>query len=90
MNVLCGKVLRTSGSLEVSGKEAEIHEFKKMIGYVPQEDVMIRELTVRDILLHAARIRLPRSWTDTEKQEYVNAILETLNLAHVQCIFKLM
>jgi ABC-type multidrug transport system ATPase subunit len=72
MNVLCGKVLRTSGSLEV------------------QEDVMIRELTVRDILLHAARIRLPRSWTDTEKQEYVNAILETLNLAHVQCIFKLM
>jgi hypothetical protein len=32
MNVLCGKVSRTSGILEISGKPAEIHQFKKMIG----------------------------------------------------------
>ncbi|KAJ3312242.1 hypothetical protein HDV04_003285 [Boothiomyces sp. JEL0838] len=84
MNVLCGKVSRTDGKLYVSGKEAEIHEFKKMIGYVPQEDVMIRQLTVRDVLTHSARIRLPRSWTEEDIRSYVDALLVALNLAHVQ------
>ncbi|KAJ3253942.1 hypothetical protein HK103_007611 [Boothiomyces macroporosus] len=84
MNVLCGKVPRTDGKLYVSGKEAEITDFKKMIGYVPQEDVMIRTLTVREILTHAARIRLPRSWSDVEVSKYVDALLLVLNLAHVQ------
>ncbi|KAJ3270614.1 hypothetical protein HDV01_007547, partial [Terramyces sp. JEL0728] len=90
MNVLCGKVSRTDGKLYVSGKEAEIHEFKKMIGYVPQEDVMIRQLTVRDVLTHSARIRLPRSWTEVDIRGYVDALLVALNLAHVQGSFLLM
>jgi ABC-type multidrug transport system ATPase subunit len=84
MNVLCGKVSRTSGTLSISGKVAEIHQFKKLIGYVPQEDTMLRELTIRDILLHSARIRLPHTWSDKDMQEYVDVILDTLNLTHVQ------
>ena len=86
MNVLCGKVARTSGTLSISGKVAEIHQFKKLIGYVPQEDIMIRELTVRQILLHSARIRLPHTWTDKEIRNYVDVIMDTLNLTHVQRI----
>ncbi|KAJ3365021.1 hypothetical protein HDU91_002368, partial [Kappamyces sp. JEL0680] len=39
-----GRVSRTSGTLAISGKPAEISQFKKLIGYVPQDDVMIREL----------------------------------------------
>ena len=78
MNVLCGKVKRTSGKLWVSGKEAEIHEFKKMIGYVPQEDIMLRELTVREVLLHSARVRLPASWSSTQIDKYVNDLLNAL------------
>jgi ABC-type multidrug transport system ATPase subunit len=84
MNVLCGKIPRSKGTLSISGKISEIHQYKKMIGYVPQEDVMLRELTVRNILLHAARTKLPHAWKDIEKQNYVDVILETLNLSHVQ------
>ncbi|KAI8909746.1 hypothetical protein EDD86DRAFT_226334 [Gorgonomyces haynaldii] len=84
MNVLCGKVSRTSGKLWVNGKEAEVHQFKKLIGYVPQEDVMLRELTVKENILHAARVRLPRSWTDKEINDYVDDLIAALNLSHVK------
>ena len=83
MNVLCGKVSRTSGQLWVSGKEAEMSQFKKLIGYVPQEDIMLRELTVRENVLHSARVRLPASWSSKEVDKYVDDILEALNLSHV-------
>jgi ABC-type multidrug transport system ATPase subunit len=84
MNVLCGKVKRTSGTLEVAGKEAEVHQFRSLIGYVPQEDVMLRELTVREVLLHSARVRLPDAWTSKQISEYVDNLLIALNLSHVQ------
>jgi len=83
MNVLCGKVDRTSGQLWISGQEAEINQFKKLIGYVPQEDIMIRELTVRENILHSARIRLPASWTKQEIEEFTDAVIDALNLSHV-------
>ncbi|KAL2918456.1 hypothetical protein HK105_201857 [Polyrhizophydium stewartii] len=83
MNVLCGKVSRTKGDLFVNGKRAEIPDYKKIMGYVPQDDVMLHELTVREIVLHSARCRLPRSWTSAEIEKYVDDLLVALNLAHV-------
>ncbi|KAL5033010.1 hypothetical protein RTP6_001034 [Batrachochytrium dendrobatidis] len=83
MSVLCGKINRTSGTLHVSGEKTEITEFKKIIGFVPQEDIMHRELTVRENILHAARVRLPNSWTEKEIAEHVDNILQALNLSHV-------
>ncbi|OAJ36968.1 hypothetical protein BDEG_21060 [Batrachochytrium dendrobatidis JEL423] len=79
MSVLCGKINRTSGTLHVSGEKTEITEFKKIIGFVPQEDIMHRELTVRENILHAARVRLPNSWTEKEIAEHVDNILQALN-----------
>ncbi|KAI8896887.1 P-loop containing nucleoside triphosphate hydrolase protein [Globomyces pollinis-pini] len=83
MNVLCGKVNRTSGHLWVSGKEVELEPFKKIYGFVPQEDIMHRELTVRENILHSARIRLPKGWTNSEIEEHVDNVLKMLNLSHV-------
>ncbi|KAI9349485.1 hypothetical protein DFJ73DRAFT_659752 [Zopfochytrium polystomum] len=84
MNVLMGKVNRTSGTLKINGHPAEMRKYKEIIGYVPQEDIMLRELTVREIISHSARIRLPRSWTAAEIEDYVDAVLNVLNLVHVQ------
>ena len=78
MNVLCGKVSRTSGELRISGKEAEASQFKKLIGFVPQDDIMLRELTVREVLTHSARIRLPNTWSNQEIEEFVDNLLSGL------------
>ncbi|KAJ1553592.1 hypothetical protein HK096_007249, partial [Nowakowskiella sp. JEL0078] len=83
MNVLMGKITRTSGKLFVNDVESEMNKFKKVIGFVPQEDIMIRELTVRQNILHSAKIRLPRSWTSKQVEDFVDNILEALGLTNV-------
>ncbi len=54
------------------------------LGFVPQNDVMITSLTVRDVLVHAARTRMPRSVPDAQKLERVDAVLDALSLTHIQ------
>ncbi|KAJ3403156.1 hypothetical protein HDU80_004429 [Chytriomyces hyalinus] len=83
MSVLMGKVARTSGKLFINGVEGEMQNYKKIIGYVPQEDIMLRELTVRENIYHSARVRLPKSWTSAQVSTYVDDVLEVLNLAHI-------
>ncbi|KAJ3303577.1 hypothetical protein HDV03_003654 [Kappamyces sp. JEL0829] len=83
VTLLTGKVSRTSGSVKLNGKPDELSNYSKLIGYVPQEDIMIRELTVRDILMHSARMRLPRSWPYPQVKEKVNEIITFLGMSHV-------
>jgi ABC-type multidrug transport system ATPase subunit len=84
MNILTNKIERTHGKLYICGKEVELSQYKKIYGFVPQEDVMHRELTVRENIYHSARIRLPRSWSDKEVNEHVDLVLQALDLVHVQ------
>jgi ABC-type multidrug transport system ATPase subunit len=80
INVLMGKINRTDGDLFINEVQGDLSQFKKIIGYVPQEDIMHRELTVRENLMHSARIRAPRSWSSKQISEYVDALLRALSL----------
>jgi ABC-type multidrug transport system ATPase subunit len=73
-----GKLNRTGGEIHVNGVPAELHAFKKIIGYVPQEDIMLKELTVREVIEYSARIRLPRAWSKREVDDHVDTILKAL------------
>lgn len=88
LNTLMGKVdsnWKTEGSLQVNGVEAKgLSKLKKLIGYVPQEDVMHRELSVWQNLKYSADVRLPREWDNDQRQRHVNAVLEVLDLVHVR------
>jgi ABC-type multidrug transport system ATPase subunit len=51
---------------------------------VPQDDVVMPELTVRENILHSARIRLPSSWSDKEIQTHVDILLDCLQLTFIK------
>lgn len=51
VSLLTNKVKRSAGTVRINGVEEELSRYRKLIGFVPQEDVMLRELTVRDILM---------------------------------------
>ncbi|ORY50101.1 P-loop containing nucleoside triphosphate hydrolase protein, partial [Rhizoclosmatium globosum] len=87
INVLMGKVARTSGDLMINGIQAEMHTFRKIIGYVPQDDIMLRELTVKEVVQYSARTRLPRDWSSKKVDDLVDAILKVLNLEHIAHTF---
>lgn len=51
--------------------------------YVKQEDVFYSQLTVRETLLMAARLRLPRSMSLEDKTAMVDELLSKLGLSKV-------
>src|SRR6185312_16217966 len=48
--------------------------------YVPQEDIVHRELTVERALYYAAKIRLPRDFTDEHIWQRIAEVLEDVEL----------
>eukprot|EP00027_Filamoeba_sp_ATCC50430_P008179 CAMPEP_0168554766 /NCGR_PEP_ID=MMETSP0413-20121227/7959_1 /TAXON_ID=136452 /ORGANISM="Filamoeba nolandi, Strain NC-AS-23-1" /LENGTH=782 /DNA_ID=CAMNT_0008585537 /DNA_START=29 /DNA_END=2377 /DNA_ORIENTATION=+ len=82
MSVLSGK-LKNTGKVFVNGREDSVSSFQKLVGYVPQEDVMLRTLRVREVLEHSARIRLPSDWTDSQRIAIVNDVMRLLKIDHV-------
>ncbi|KAF9533605.1 hypothetical protein CPB83DRAFT_783282 [Crepidotus variabilis] len=54
------------------------------VGFVPQQDILPATLTVFEALLFAARLRLPESITDKEKQERVDVLLEKLGISQIR------
>ena len=61
-----------------------LSRFKKIIGYVPQDDNILPELTVRENLFHSARIRLPTSLTRNQLEEHIDLLLSCLQIKHIQ------
>ncbi|KAI7494038.1 hypothetical protein KC367_g8319 [Hortaea werneckii] len=85
VNVLMGKTRTSSGKVKINGQaKAPTQEYRKAIGYVPQDDILVPELTVRENILHSARCRLPARWRDKAIQTHVDALLGCLQLSHVQ------
>lgn len=70
------------GSVLVNGTDLyrNADAFRTSIGYVPQDDIIHRELTVRQALEYSARLRLPADTTADERRRRVDEVLETLGL----------
>lgn len=84
LNVLMGKAHATGGTIKINGWSKDMSKYKKLIGYVPQDDIVFPELTVRENILHSARCRLPSSWRDKAIQDHVDSLIACLQLTHVQ------
>lgn len=84
MNVLMDRVNKTSGKVMMNGTNYSLKSIKKLIGYVPQDDIMIRELTVAENIYYSASTRLPKSFTSSQIKEFADAVIEILGLGHVQ------
>lgn len=69
----------TSGQVFLYGQElhANFEYLKRKIGYVPQDDIIHKELTVNDSLYYAARLRNVKP---AEIEKKINSILKSLKI----------
>ncbi len=63
---------------------SQMDVYRASIGYVPQEDIVPRELTVRKALYYAARLRLPKDTTQLELKERLDDVVDDLDLLQRQ------
>jgi ABC-type multidrug transport system ATPase subunit len=80
LNCLCGINPASSGSVSLNG--IPLDDRRKLrslaIGYVPQDDIVHRELTVEQVLNYSARLRLKLDKTQT--RSLINRVIERLGL----------
>jgi ABC-type multidrug transport system ATPase subunit/pSer/pThr/pTyr-binding forkhead associated (FHA) protein len=64
---------------------------RTLMGYLPQDDILHRALTVRECLFYSAKLRLPDDYTDAEIRTRVDEVMRTLDLTEraQNCIHQL-
>jgi ABC-type multidrug transport system ATPase subunit len=82
MKCLSGQVWPSSGRVQLNGLDVFTHFdlFKRNIGFVPQDDIIHRELTVEQTLRYAAKLRLPIDMSEKERKIRVKETLIELEL----------
>jgi len=85
LKALNGDSPPTGGRVLISGLDlAENYDYlKTQIGYVPQDDIVHRELTVQQSLYYAAKLRLDHADEDFIKRK-VDEVLKDLNITHIK------
>ena len=81
LSVLNGTTSPTFGSVCINGVDIHNHpkEVAGWIGHVPQEDVLVAELTVRENLAFNAKLSLG-GWTEEKREARIDEVLRQLGL----------
>ncbi len=84
MSLLLGQQPPTQGGVLINGQSAYAHQeqFRHLIGFVPQDDIVHRVLPVEAALDYAARLRLPADTSLEERQRRVEIAMTTMELGH--------
>lgn len=84
VKILSGALLASSGELEINGRKLAVGEFSREIagkvGFVPQDDIVHNELSVRETMLFSASLRLRSDCAANEKHEIIDRVLYELEL----------
>lgn len=83
MRTLLGIDPTTKGKVYINGDDlrADFNIYRTQIGYVPQDDIIHRDLTVYEVLFYAAKLRLP---PDININEIINNTLEQIEMLDQQ------
>jgi ABC-type multidrug transport system ATPase subunit len=81
MRTLLGIESTTNGQVHLNGENlrTNFNIYRTQIGYVPQDDIIHRQLTVAEVLTYAAQLRLP---PDTEIKSVLEKTLSDIEMSH--------
>ncbi|MGQ4597308.1 FHA domain-containing protein [Nocardia sp. R6R-6] len=80
--LIAGTTRPSGGAVTFEGRNlhAEYEALRSRIGMVPQDDVLHRQLTVRQALGFAAELRLPPDNSKEDRQQVIDGVLHELSL----------
>jgi len=82
MDIIAGRKIgvgKIQGEILYGGSKAP-SSLKNLVGYVEQFDTLIGELTVEQMLMYTAELKLPRAIGREEKKRRVDSVIESLRL----------
>jgi ABC-type multidrug transport system ATPase subunit len=74
-----------NGEVSLNGVVGEtIGKYPRLVGFVPQDDIMHDDLTVYENLMYSARLRLPPSIPAAQQRAIVEDVIEILDLGRIR------
>ncbi len=82
LNCMCGYLAPTRGNVYINGCDLyrNFDSLKKLIGYVPQSDIVYDGLTLYDMLSYTAKLRLPKDISEAERENAIKRSIELVEL----------
>jgi len=82
LNAMCGYLPPADGEVYINGVDlySNFDSLKKLIGYVPQSDIVYDNLTLYDMLTYTAKLRLPKDTQKTEREAAINKAIQMVEL----------
>ncbi len=82
LNAMCGYLPPASGGVYINGVDLyrNFDALKKLVGYVPQSDIVYDNLTLYDMLSYATKLRLPADATPQDREQAINRAIATVEL----------
>ncbi len=86
MTALNGYQPPSAGRVLFNGRDlyADFDQFRLGIGYVPQDDILHGDLTVREALYFTAKLRLPGDTGREEIDHRIDRVLKKLHIDHIR------
>ncbi|CAE8642058.1 unnamed protein product, partial [Polarella glacialis] len=86
MNVLCGKANygRPAGIIRFNGKEGHYDDYKTVMGFVPQEDIVHEGLTVGEQIRFSAELRNSSGADAHHRKLITEDVLNVMQLDYIQ------
>ncbi len=84
LDALSGLRPAQQGTVFYNGQDYYHHQaaFSTQLGYVPQEDIIHRDLTVERALYYAAKLRLPQDFTEAQIAQRIDEVLDDVEIKH--------
>ena len=82
LNAMSGYLKPYTGHVYINGIDLYQHfeEVKKLIGYVPQQDIVFDTLSLYDTLMYTAKLRLPDDTTPAEREAAIDRAIAMVEL----------
>lgn len=82
LNCMCGYIKPDNGDVFINGVNLyqNFDALKKVVGYVPQSDIVYDNLTLYDMLMYTSRLRLPKDTTPQEREAAISRAIELVEL----------
>lgn len=83
LNCMCGYLPPLHGDVFINGVNLyqNFDSLKKLVGYVPQSDIVYDNLTLYDMLLYTAKLRLPKDIGAAERERAIARAIGMVELA---------
>lgn len=83
LNCMCGYLPPAKGEVYINGIDLykNFNSLKKLIGYVPQSDIVYDNLTLYDMLFYTAKLRLPKDVSERERESAIDRAIRLVELS---------